>query len=46
VRVVDNWLRLTNVLLELASLETSIGKTMAALERIVGVQMTPLTGTP
>jgi outer membrane protein, heavy metal efflux system len=42
VRVVDNWLQLTNVLLELARLETSIGKTMASLERIVGQQLTPL----
>jgi outer membrane protein TolC len=42
VRVVDNWLQLTNVLLELARVETSIGKTMASLERIVGKQLTPL----
>ena len=42
VRVVDNWLQLTNILLELARVETSIGKTMASLERIVGKQLTPL----
>jgi outer membrane protein, heavy metal efflux system len=46
VRVVDNWLQLTNVLLELAGVETSIGKTMASLERIVGIQLTPLAGSP
>jgi outer membrane protein, heavy metal efflux system len=46
VRVVDNWIQLTNFLLDLARLETSIGKTMASLERIVGVQLTPLTGSP
>jgi outer membrane protein, heavy metal efflux system len=46
VRVVDNWLQLVNVLLELAGVETSIGKTMASLERIVGIQLTPLAGRP
>jgi outer membrane protein TolC len=42
VRVVDNWLQLTNVRLEQARLETSIDKTMASKERIVGKQLTPL----
>jgi cobalt-zinc-cadmium efflux system outer membrane protein len=46
VRVVDNWLQWTNVLLELAGVETSIGKTMASLERFVGRQLTPLAGSP
>jgi cobalt-zinc-cadmium efflux system outer membrane protein len=46
VRVVDNWLQLNNVLLELASLEASLGKTMASLERNVGVQLTPLPASP
>jgi outer membrane protein, heavy metal efflux system len=46
VRVVDNWLQLNNILLEQARLETSIGKTMASLERMVGVQLTPLAGFP
>jgi outer membrane protein, heavy metal efflux system len=42
VRVVDNWLQFTNLTLELARLESSIGKTMASLERVVGQQLTPL----
>jgi outer membrane protein, heavy metal efflux system len=46
VRVVDNWLQLTNTLLELARLETSVGKNIASLERVVGVQLMPFAGPP
>jgi outer membrane protein TolC len=46
VRVVDNWLQLMTLRLQLARLETSLGQTLASLERVVGEQLTLLTGAP
>ncbi len=46
VRVIDNWLQLLNLRLQLARLETSLGQTLASLERVVGEQLTLLSGAP
>jgi cobalt-zinc-cadmium efflux system outer membrane protein len=46
VRVVDNWLQLMTVRLQLARLETSLGQTLASLERVVGEQLTPFKDAP
>jgi cobalt-zinc-cadmium efflux system outer membrane protein len=46
VRVVDNWLQLMTQRLQLARLETSLGQTLAALERVVGEQLMPMKDVP
>ena len=46
VRVVDNWLQLMNMRLQLAHLETSLGQTLASLERVIGEQLTHLSDIP
>jgi len=42
VRVIDNWLQLVNFRLKEASLQATLGQTLASLERIVGEQLTRL----
>jgi hypothetical protein len=44
--VVDNWLQLMNMRLHLALLETSLGQTLASLERVIGEQLTQLRDIP
>lgn len=46
VRVVDNWLQLLNMRLQQARLETSLGQTLASLERVIGEQLTQLRDIP
>ena len=45
MRVVDMWLQLMRMQLELARLEASLGQTLASLERVVGEQLTRLKET-
>ncbi len=46
VRVVDNWLQLMTLRLQLARLETALGQTLASLERVVGEQLTLFKNAP
>jgi outer membrane protein TolC len=46
VRVVDNWLQLMTLRLQLARLEASLGQTLASLERVVGEQLTQMKDAP
>ncbi|SRR5579883_426 len=46
VRVVDNWLQLMTLRLQLARLETSLGQTLASLERVVGEQLARMKDAP
>jgi outer membrane protein TolC len=46
VRVVDNWLQLMTQRLQLARLETSLGQTLASLERVLGEQLTQMKDAP
>ena len=45
VRVIDNWIQLMNFRLKEASLQASLGQTLASLERVVGEQLTRLKET-